>query len=132
MIGDRLYQINEHKRVIVRIKLLWIHHTQYQLETDLEIDLSLLVMLLSKEHMFIPTISGDKQKKNKKNNDCSQMFDLPLTRISERTILKFGYSSASSIDFSNNSLRFIMFIKVKLGTGDDRMISELVSLIHSK
>jgi hypothetical protein len=25
-----------------------------------------------------------------------------------------------------------MFIKVKLGTGDDRMISELVSLIHSK
>lgn len=114
----------------MRIKLLMIQHTKYQLTIGLEIDLSLLVMLLSKEHMFIPTISGDKQKKNKKNNDCSQMFDLPLTRISERTILKFGYSSASSMDFSSNSLRFIMFIRVKLGTGDDRMISEVVSLIH--
>lgn len=47
------------------IKLIMIYHTKYQFEGDIESDLALLVTF-NREHIFIPTISGNKQKKNKK------------------------------------------------------------------
>lgn len=90
----------------------------------------MVVIFFINAHMLIPTISGIMGTKDEQKI-CSQWFWLPLTTISESTILEFGSNSAYSLHFSINSLRFIMFIKAKLGTGVVRAIKELVSLFLS-
>ncbi len=76
---------------------------------------------------FIPTITGIKDTKDEQK--CSQWFLLPFATISHRVILRGDYNSDYSILLWIIYLKFIMFIKPKLGTGAARDINEFISLI---
>ena len=89
----------------------------------------ILVIFFINAHMLIPTISGIIGTKDEQT--CSQWLLLPLATISDTVILELGSNSASSVHFSIYSLKFIIFIKAKLGTGAALAINILDYLLKS-